>query len=161
MKRILTCLALSVLPVPAFSQAAAIHSVNVLDLQIAMRAALRSVEVCAEAGYQVGASVVDRFGLEQVTLRGNMGSAYVAESARRKAWTAAGFNRPTSQLGGTTGDGGAAEAVPGAMALGGGLPILTSSGELLGGIGVAGVGNGEVEAKCAKAGLDVIAEQLK
>jgi uncharacterized protein GlcG (DUF336 family) len=32
---------------------------------------------------------------------------------------------------------------------------------LLGAIGVAGGGGGENEAKCAKAGLDAIADQLK
>ncbi|WP_428646059.1 GlcG/HbpS family heme-binding protein [Roseibium sp.] len=136
---------------------------DVLDVHLAMRAALRAVEVCAEAGYQVGASVVDRFGLEQVTLRGNMGGAHVAETARRKAWTAAGFRLPTSELNGQAGEAlaSAATTVPGAVTLGGGLPIVAKSGALLGGIGVAGASSGEIDAKCARAGLDAIGEQLK
>jgi len=150
-------------PASAFSQSAAMHTVAVLDMQIAMRAALRAVEVCTEAGYQVGASVVDRFGVEQVTLRSNMGGAHVAETARRKAWTAASFNMPTRDLDTLVGDGKSwgLVTIPGAVPLGGGLPIVSQSGELLGGIGVAGGGGGENEAQCAKAGLDAIADQLK
>lgn len=163
MRRALLILAFFVLPAPVMSQSAAIHAVAVLDLQLAMRAALRAVEVCNEAGYQAGASVVDRFGVEQVTLRNNMGGAHVAEAARRKAWTAASFNLPTSDLEQQVTEGAEADlgTMPGVVPLGGGLPIVTASGELLGGIGVAGGGGSENEARCARAGLDAIAEQLK
>jgi uncharacterized protein GlcG (DUF336 family) len=163
MRSALVFLAILLFPVPAISQSAATHMVEVLDMQLAMRAALRAVEVCNEAGFQAGASVVDRFGVEQVTLRSNMGGAHVAETARRKAWTAASFNQPTSDLDPLAGEGGEGNlaAIPGALPLGGGLPIVSRSGALLGGIGVAGGGGGENEAKCAKAGLDAIADQLK
>ncbi|POF29814.1 GlcG/HbpS family heme-binding protein [Roseibium marinum] len=163
MRRISIFLCVLLFPASVFSQSAAMHTVAVLDLQIAMRAALRAVEVCTEAGHQVGASVVDRFGVEQVTLRSNMGGAHVAETARRKAWTAASFNMPTLDLD-TLAEPGRAwglVTVPGAVTLGGGLPIVSQSGELLGGIGVAGGGGGDNEAQCAKAGLDAIADQLK
>ncbi|MCK7615795.1 GlcG/HbpS family heme-binding protein [Roseibium sediminicola] len=163
MGRALLILAFVLLPAPSFSQAAATHTVEVLDLQLAMRAALRAIEVCNEAGFQAGASVVDRFGVEQVTLRNNMGGALVAEAARRKAQTAASFNQPTATLEPQEAGGGDAGlgAIPGVVPLGGGLPIVTASGALLGGIGVAGGGGSENEAKCAKAGLDAIADQLK
>lgn len=163
MRRALMFLAFVLAPVPALSQSAATHAVEVLDLQLAMRAALRAVEVCNEAGYQAGASVVDRFGVEQVTLRNNMGGAHVAEAARRKAWTAASFNQPTTDLERSLTDGSEAglDTLPGVVAMGGGLPILSATGELLGGIGVAGGGGSENETKCAKAGLDAIADQLK
>ncbi|MHA7776994.1 GlcG/HbpS family heme-binding protein [Roseibium sp. M-1] len=161
MRRALMVLAILLVPSPGISQTAATHPVEVLDLQLAMRAALRAVEVCNEAGFQAGASVVDRFGVEQVTLRSNMGGAHVAEAARRKAWTAASFNLPTAELQQRAASGGEAglNAIPGALALTGGLPIVSKSGTLLGGIGVAG--GGENEAKCAKAGLDALADQLK
>lgn len=128
-----------------------------------MRAALRAVEVCNEAGFQAGASVVDRFGVEQVTLRSNMGGPHVTEAARRRAWTAASFNQPSSELQTLAGAGGETgpNAMPGVPATGVGLPIVSKSGTLLGGIGVAGGGGSENEAKCAKAGLDAISEQLK
>jgi len=163
MRRVLIGLLLVLLPAPALSQSAATHTVAVLDLQLAVRAALRAVEVCNEAGYQAGASVVDRFGVEQVTLRNNMGGAHVGEAARRKAWTAASFNLPTSELEQQTVSGAEASlgTLPGVVPLGGGLPIVTTSGELLGAIGVAGGGGSENEIKCARAGLDAIAEQLK
>ncbi|WP_269580592.1 GlcG/HbpS family heme-binding protein [Roseibium sp. Sym1] len=163
MRRALIFLALVLLPAPVHSQSAATHAVEVLDLQLAMRAALRAVEVCNEAGYQAGASVVDRFGVEQVTLRNNMGGAHVGEAARRKAWTAASFNLPTSELEQLAAGGGGAAlaAMPGVVPLGGGLPIVTGAGELLGAIGVAGGGGSENEAQCARAGLDAIADQLK
>ncbi|MEM5585432.1 heme-binding protein [Roseibium sp. AS2] len=163
MHRVVVVLAILCLPGPAFSQAAATHAVQVLDLQLAMRAALRAIEVCNEAGFQAGASVVDRFGVEQVTLRSNMGGAHVGEAARRKAWTAASFNLPTSELEQLNADGGKADlgAVPGIVPVGGGLPIVSLSGDLLGGIGVSGGGSRENEAQCARAGLDAITEQLK
>jgi len=163
MRRALMLLAILVFPMPSYSQSAATHPVEVLDLQLAMRAALRAVEVCSEAGFQAGASVVDRFGVEQVTLRNNMGGAHVAEAARRKAWTAASFNQPSTELQSLAGTGGEAglNTMPGALATGVGLPIVSKSGALLGGIGVAGGGGSENEAKCAKAGLDAITEQLK
>ncbi|QFS98423.1 hypothetical protein FIV06_13430 [Labrenzia sp. THAF191b] len=163
MRRALMFLAIVLLPVPANSQSAATHMVEVLDMHLAMRAALRAVEVCNEAGFQAGASVVDRFGVEQVTLRSNMGGAHVAETARRKAWTAASFNLPSSELGSLAGPGEETSlaAIPGALPLAGGLPIVSATGMLLGAIGVAGGGGGENEAKCAKAGLDAIADQLK
>lgn len=163
MHRALLILAILCFPAPSFSQAAATHAVQVLDLQTAMRAALRAIEVCNEAGFQAGASVVDRFGVEQVTLRSNMGGAHVGEAARRKAWTAASFNLPTSELELASPDGGKPDlgAVPGVVPVGGGLPIVSLSGDLLGGIGVSGGGGSENEAQCAKAGLDAITEQLK
>ena len=163
MRRFLFCLgAISLIwSTPVLS--AATHAVSVLDLQLAMKAALRAVLVCNEAGLQVGVSVVDRFGLEQVTLRSNMGGAHVTETARRKAWTATTFNLPTDKLNqlAEANDGKGVTAIPGAVPLAGGLPIVTPDGELLGGIGVSGGGGSENEAKCAKAGLDAISGQLK
>lgn len=151
------------LMVSGYSTSSATHSVEVLDLQLAMKAALRAVLVCNEAGYQVGASVVDRFGLEQVTMRSNLGGAHVADTARRKAWTAATFNMPTIELDrlAQSGDPDGLTTIPGVIPLGGGLPIVSKSGLLLGGIGVSGGGGGENEAKCAEAGIDAIADELK
>lgn len=163
MRSAFTVLLFFLLPAPAFSQSSATHAVEVLDLQLAMRAALRAVEVCNEAGYQAGAAVVDRFGVEQVTLRNNMGGALVSETARAKARTAASFNTSTLVLEQQVAEGSAGDlgAMPGVVPIGGGLPIVTSSGALLGAIGVAGGGGSENESKCAKAGLDAIADQLK
>lgn len=158
MRRAMLLVFVLLMPTPALPQAAATYAVEVLDLHLAMRAALRAIEVCSEAGFQAGASVVDRFGVEQVTLRSNMGGAHVGETARRKAWTAASVSQPTVDV---TDPGEGVEpdlaAVPGA--LGGGLPIVSLSGDLLGGIGVAG--GGDNEADCARAGLEAIRDQLK
>ena len=163
MHRVLILIIVFLFAGSAHSQSGSTHTVEVLDLQLAMKAALRALVVCNEAGYQAGASVVDRFGVEQVTLRSNLGGAHVAEAARRKAWTAASFNKPTSELDEVIEDGTPwrLRTDPGALFLGGGLPIHSKSGQLLGGIGVAGGGGGENEAKCAQAGLDAITDQLE
>ncbi|WFE91381.1 heme-binding protein [Roseibium porphyridii] len=163
MHRLLLLLGALVLSWSAVAGSAATHRVSVLDMQLAMKAALRAVLVCNEAGHQVGVSVVDRFGLEQVTLRSNMGGAHVTDAARRKAWTAATFNLPTSEIDALAQDEAREDlrTLSGVLALAGGLPIVSQSGELLGGIGVAGGEGTENEAKCAEAGLDAIAEQLK
>lgn len=156
---------LAFLPAPAPAHASGTHTVEVMDLQLAMKAALRAILVCNEAGYQVGVSVVDRFGIEQATLRSNMGGAYVTETARRKAWTAAIYNTPETmpvpeRISGRQGVPLGGEA-PGMLPLSGGVQILSQTGESLGGIGVAGGGGGEIESECAQAGLDAIADQLK
>jgi uncharacterized protein GlcG (DUF336 family) len=160
MRHLSVIMAVLLAPAPGAAQSGATHAVEVLDLQLAMRAALRAIEVCNEAGYQAGASVVDRFGVEQVTLRSNMGGAYVGEAARHKAWAAASFNLPTQELEGRPEGGGGANGAD-MTHHGVGLPIVSRSGDLLGGIGVAGGGGSKNEAQCAKAGLDAIAQQLK
>ncbi|GAB4534318.1 MAG: hypothetical protein Tsb0019_35990 [Roseibium sp.] len=163
MRHLPVILALLLAPAPGAAQSGATHAVEVLDLQLAMRAALRAIEVCSEAGYQAGASVVDRFGVEQVTLRSNMGGAYVSEAARHKAWAAASFRSPTQELENQEDGSGAAAGMHGNATAphGVGLPIVSRSGDLLGGIGVAGGGGSKTEAQCARAGLDAIQQQLK
>ncbi|TYC55816.1 heme-binding protein [Rhodobacterales bacterium] len=151
---------------PALAQSSGTHTVEVMDIQLAMKAALRAILVCNEAGYQVGVSVVDRFGIEQATLRSNMGGAYVTDRARQKAWTAAIYNAPAGALKPEKASASetaalAAAASPGAVPVPGGIPILSSSGQMLGGIGVAGGGGSETEAECARAGLDAIRDHLE
>ncbi|WP_168206322.1 heme-binding protein [Labrenzia sp. PHM005] len=50
--------------------------------------------------------------------------------------------------------------VPGLVAFAGGLPVTTTSGEVVGGIGVSGVSSNEDE-QCAQAGVAAIARLLK
>lgn len=164
-RRIAALTAALLVSLPTLAQPSGIHTVEVMDLQLAMKAALRAILVCNEAGYQVGVSVVDRFGIEQATLRSNMGGAYVTETARRKAWTAATGNAPETmpvpeKISGREGAL-AVAAAPGMLPLPGGVAIRSNSGDMLGGIGVAGGGDGDIESECARAGLDAIADQLK
>ncbi|MCI0381581.1 MAG: heme-binding protein [Chlamydiae bacterium] len=50
-------------------------------------------------------------------------------------------------------------AIPNILLLGGGLPILTSDGDHLGGIGISGA-TPDLDETCAQAGLDAIKQEL-
>ncbi|WP_209015894.1 heme-binding protein [Roseibium sp. RKSG952] len=138
-------------------------SVKSLDLGTALIAAAKSIETCNADGHPVGVSVVDAFGVEQVTLRSNLGGPHVADTARRKARTAVTFNMNTMELNriAQQGEPWGLRTVPDVVLLGGGLPIRSANGDLLGGIAVAGGGGGANEEICARAGLDAIAEYLE
>ena len=91
-----------------------------------------------------------------------------SEIAKNKAITSALYAAPTRVMAdlsfGENRDGvnaglpGAA-FVPGIVAFAGGLPVVDSSGKVLGGIGVSGASNDEDE-QCAQAGIDAISSHL-
>ena len=127
---------------------------------VAARAALES---CRGQGYQVGVAVVDRSGLVQVLLRDRFAGAHTLEVASNKAWTAASFRIPTTDLAVQTQAGqpmSGIRAISQVMAIGGGLPI-EAGGSILGAIGVSGAPGGEADDACAKAGLKAIADALE
>jgi len=136
---------------------------NVLAPATALKAAQAALDHCAGLGYQVGVHVTDRFGTPQVFLRDRFAGAHVYETSFRKAWTAASFGDPTSDLATATGPDSAASGIRDlslALALGGGLPIEEGSGSLVGAIGVSGAPTPGEDDVCAEAGIDAIFDDI-
>ena len=110
-----------------------------------------------------GVAVVDRMGVPQVLLRDRFAGAHTVEVAIRKAWSAASFRIPTTDLANETQAGKPMSGIRGAsqvLPLGGGLPI-DGAGSTYGGIGVSGAPGGEADEACARAGIQAIADAIE
>lgn len=105
----------------------------------------------------VTVAVVDRFGTVQALLHGDNAAEHTIESAQRKAYTAAAFGAPTSELAGRIPAGGPGiDDLPGTLFLPGGVP-LKIEGASVAGIGVAGAPDGALDEACAAAGAATLA----
>ncbi|MFJ3958165.1 heme-binding protein [Arthrobacter sp. NPDC090010] len=105
----------------------------------------------------VTVSVVDRFGTVQAVLRGDNAAEHTIEASKQKAYTAAAFGAPTSELAGRiNGNGKPSIAdLPGTLFLAGGVPLKVN-GVSVAGIGVGGAPDGALDESCAAAGAAAI-----
>ena len=109
----------------------------------------------------VTVAVVDRFGTVQAILRGDNAAEHTIESAKQKAYTAAAFGAPTSELAKRiTGSGPSIADLPGTLYLPGGVPLKVN-GASVAGIGVGGAPDGKLDEACAVAGAEAIAGTAK
>ena len=99
----------------------------------------------------------------RVFLQGDNASPHNLELARRKAYTALTFRRPSAEWakrtaeGDVTGQRSLADVIP----LGGGVPIMIGE-DAVGAIGLSGAPGGQPkEEACAKAGIAKVADQLR
>ncbi len=133
-----------------------------LKPEVAFELAQAALLACRNGGYQVGVSVVDRFGVEQVFLRDRFAGPHTGETAFRKAWTAVSFRTDTLALDTTTGPDGIASGIRHlslALPLGGGVPI-DAAGSMVGGVGVSGAPGPDIDDECARAGIAAIEDQI-
>ncbi|MCB1340813.1 MAG: heme-binding protein [Pseudooceanicola sp.] len=161
MKRLTLALALAA--GTASAQDSAFVAFRVLTPELAMQAAVAAMENCRDAGYQVGVTVVDRFGLPQAFVRDRLAGLHVYETSRRKAWTAVSFRAPTGELAASTEAGQISSGIrhlTEALPLGGGLPIGAGDGDMVAGIGVSGAPSPELDEICAEAGIAAIADEI-
>jgi uncharacterized protein GlcG (DUF336 family) len=151
----LACLALA-----ADVHAQGVISERNVSLQLARTIADAVLQCPTEGGISV--AVVDRAGQLRVLLRSDGAPPTGIELARRKAYTARVFRRPSSEWAKRTETGLAgqrmlADVIP----LGGGLPIQVGN-DTIGAVGVSGASGGqESDENCAKAALAKVADQLK
>ncbi|MBT2520197.1 heme-binding protein [Arthrobacter sp. ISL-28] len=104
----------------------------------------------------VSVALVDRFGTVQAVLRGDNAAEHTIESAKQKAYTAAAFGVPTSELAKRiTGSGPSIADLPGTLFLPGGVPLKVN-GVSVAGIGVGGAPDGKLDEACAAAGAAAI-----
>ena len=159
----LATLSFGVSATPAEAQALMQRNISVAQAMAVVEGAL---EACGRNGelVTVTIAVVDRAGQPRLMLAGDTSSPHNLELARRKAYTARTFRRPTLEWAGRTAEGteragqrGLVDVIP----LGGGVPIMIGD-EPIGGVGVSGaVGGQPADQACAFAGVAAIADQLQ
>ncbi len=135
---------------------------EVLKPEVAYQMAEAAMIHCREAGYQVGVTVVDRFGVPQVFIRDRFAGGHVYETSFRKAWTVVSFRTDTSELNEATQPGTESYGIrflSDALPLGGGL-MVNGPTSMVGGIGVSGAPGPSLDDECAQAGIDAVADQI-
>jgi uncharacterized protein GlcG (DUF336 family) len=131
-----------------------------ISIKMAMAIAETALNDCTP---RVSVAVLDRAGRMRVFLQGDNASPHNLELARRKAYTALTFRRPSAEWakrtaeGDVTGQRSLTDVIP----LGGGVPIMIGE-DAVGAIGLSGAPGGQPkEEACAKAGIAKVADQLK
>ncbi len=134
-----------------------------LKPELALQMAEAALGFCRDAGYQVGVTVVDRFGIPQVFLRDRFAGAHVVETSQRKAWTAVSFRADTTDLDEATRPGtisAGIRQISQALPLGGGRMVMSGDGALVAGIGVSGAPGPDLDDDCADAGIAAIEDEI-
>ena len=136
----------------------------VLPIALAVKAIQASLDGCSRDGYRVSVTIVDRAGVLRAMARSDGAGPHTFDSSRKKAYTAASFRRPTTELAELINKVPTLQALRDVsdqmLMLGGGLPI-EFGGEIVGGIGVGGAPGAHLDDACAQAGLDAIGAMPK
>ena len=148
----------------AFVVPASANAQVLAEKNVSIKMALTIAETAlAECTPRVSIAVLDRAGRMRVFLQGDGASPHNLELARRKAYTALTFRRPSAEWakrtaeGDVTGQRSLTDVIP----LGGGVPIMIGE-EAIGSIGLSGAPGGQPkEEACAKAGIAKVADQLR
>ena len=159
MKRIIACAALATAFVAGNANALEMRPVITLDLAKKMAAACEARAM--QEGWKMNIAIMDAGG--NLVYFQRMDNAYLKsiEIAQLKAATSAGFPFSSKQLADIAATRVPGIAfVPGVATFEGGLPVMTASGVHIGSIGVSGAASTD-DGKCAQAGLDAIAGELK
>jgi uncharacterized protein GlcG (DUF336 family) len=165
MSRLLIWTAAALAMTAASAEAQVLMQRNISVAQ-AMAVANAAIESCGRANGQVTitVAVVDRAGDVRLIINGDTASPHNLELARRKAYTARTFRRPSLEWAmGTAGDSPQAgqRQLADVIPLGGGVPIMIGD-EPIGAVGVSGSAGGQPgDEACARAGVAAIAAQLK
>ncbi len=141
----------------------ATYNIRTLTPETALKAAQAALKSCRDGGYQVAVAVVDRSGLAQVMLRDRYAGAHTPKTATGKAWTAVSFRTNTTAMAEMTQPGKPASGIrqlPNVVMVGGGA-LIEGGGSILGGIGVSGAPGGDLDDRCARAGIDAIKDALE
>ncbi|RMG32784.1 MAG: heme-binding protein [Gammaproteobacteria bacterium] len=143
------------------TRAADLVSTRNIGMELARDLATEAVLACREAGYNVSAVVVDRFGLLRAALRDDLAARFTLEIAERKAnmtvmaWLDSGdFRRAREDIRQEL------NHIQGLIVMEGGVKI-SSGGYNLGAIGVSGAPGGDKDAVCAHAALEKLAERIE
>src|SRR6267142_1142404 len=83
---------------PAAQAQDALVTYKSLAPEVALDLARAALTSCRERGFQVAVTVVDRFGVTQVTLRDRFAGPHTLPTATAKAWTAISFRTNTGEL---------------------------------------------------------------
>lgn len=157
MIRKLTLAAALLLPLSAAAQD--LPTAPYLPLDMAQDAAQTALNACSAEGHNVSVAIVARSGETKVLLRADNAGPHTVGSSIGKAFTSASMGRDTADvagfIGGNPANDGMRDMDDRMVIQAGGLPIRIG-GALVGGIGVGGAPSGDIDATCARAGLDEI-----
>src|SRR5436309_14038908 len=132
-----------------------------ISIKLALTIAETALNECTP---RVSVAVLDRAGRLRVFLQGDNASPHNLELARRKAYTALTFRRPSAEWAKRTEPGSdvfGQRSLSDVIPLGGGVPIMIGT-DAIGAVGLSGAPNGQPqEEACAKAGIAKIQDQLK
>lgn len=157
-KHLIAALTAASLSAPALAEDPMVVQVKRLSLDTAVKIAQATIAACREKGIQIAATVVDREGTVQVTLRDTIAAPITVPISEMKAKTAVNFNAATSAL--------APRAdtpigrIDGLVMSAGGVTILVGGSSLVAGVGVSGAPAGETDEECALAGVAKVQEEL-
>ena len=129
-----------------------------LSLTTATTIAQGAIAECTKRGIQIAATVVDREGIVQVTLRDTIAAQITVPISRDKAYTAANFNSATSAMADRADS--PIGRQPHLIMSAGGLPIHVG-GALVGAVGVSGAPSGVTDEECAQAGINTVQDDLE
>lgn len=135
-------------------------NVKRITMETSLRIAKAAINACRKESVQISVTVVDRAGDPQVMLRDVLAPAISQTISQQKAVAALSFNANTSQLEGRFKTHGSVAKVDGLIFSAGGIPIQ-AGGRILGGIGVSGAPAGEIDERCAQAGLKAVIDDLE
>lgn len=136
---------------------------RVLPLRMEIEAAQAVIQACAAKQFHVSVVIVDAYGNTKLMMISDGAIYTTADSARRKAYTAAMMRQPTASLqqmivanpgAPLPGDGN-----PNMLFLAGGIPIRAQQ-EVIGAIGVGGAAS-QQDHECAQAGIEKIQSYLR
>ena len=130
-----------------------------MSLDVAMAMAKAAIDQCRKEGVQVSVTVVDRGGHPQAMLRDVLAQDFSIGVSQKKAYTAMTFNMSTGDMVGRFPEPHSIGKIDSIVVSRGGLPI--NVGGIIGGIGVSGAPSGEIDERCAKAGLDAVSDDLE
>ncbi|MGD8567525.1 MAG: heme-binding protein [Gammaproteobacteria bacterium] len=162
-KMLMTIIAVNLLisnPIWAEQDQPTVVDIKRMSLDVALRIGKAAIAQCRKEGVQVAVTVVDRGGHPQVVLRDVLAQDLTLRISKMKAYTAMSFNSPTSQLEGRFKSPFSIGKVEGLVMSAGGVPVQ-ASGNIIGGVGVSGAPSGEIDEKCAKAGVDAVRDDLE
>lgn len=131
-----------------------------MSMDVALRIAQAAIKQCREEGVQVAVTVVDRGGHPQVVLRDVLAMDITVPISRQKAHTAMAFNSPTSELEGRFKSPFSVAKLEGLLMAAGGVPVQ-AAGNIVAGVGVSGAPSGEIDEKCARAGVEAVKADLE
>lgn len=147
---------------PAAVTAQDLPTAPYLPLDMAQTAARAALDTCAAEGHNVSVAIVARSGVTTVLLREDNASPHTVGSSIGKAFTSASMGRDTAGLATVIAEKpqneGLRDMDERMVIQAGGLPIRIG-GALIGGIGVGGAPSGDIDAACARSGLDAISAE--
>ncbi|MEW6644311.1 MAG: heme-binding protein [Pseudomonadota bacterium] len=143
---------------PVAAAAQSLPTTPYLPLDLAVKAADAALKACAAEGHNVSVAIVARDGATKVLLKADNSGPHTVTSAQGKAFTSAALGRDTAGLAefiaSKPANNGLRDMDARMVIQAGGLPVKL--GALVAGIGVGGAPSGDIDAKCAAAGLKAI-----